>query len=139
MLRNGGLCGDSGYAMEEMLLGGRLRHRHIQGRDLFQVETLTLTVNEPDKEKQYESWLSDDYVEKLIRLLQTGSMDVHSRSATTTELFRPSRKQFKGANTCVPLRGEGGTDGPAHTAAGSDTEMASGDEDTEPPPPGLKS
>jgi hypothetical protein len=90
MSRNGLLCGDSGYAMEEMLLGGRLRHRHIQGRDLFQVmvnvsvlalcqstpvflqvETLILVVNEPVKE-QSEMWLSDEYVEKLIGLLESG-------------------------------------------------------------------
>jgi hypothetical protein len=36
MSRNGELCGDSGYAMEELLLGGRLSHRHIQGREFFQ-------------------------------------------------------------------------------------------------------
>jgi hypothetical protein len=40
MLRTGVLCGDSGYAMEEMLLGGRLRHRHVQNMELFQVMKL---------------------------------------------------------------------------------------------------
>ena len=90
MSRKGLLCGYSGNAMEEMLLGGRLRHRCIQGRDLFQVmvnvsvlalcqltplvflqvETLILVVNEPEK-KQSEMWLSDEYVEKLIGLLES--------------------------------------------------------------------
>ncbi len=37
MVRNGKLCGDSGYAFEEVLLGGRLRHRHMKGGVLFQV------------------------------------------------------------------------------------------------------
>jgi hypothetical protein len=84
MLRNGGLHGDSGYAMdsEEMLLGGRLRHRHKQGEKLFQVmnfvsvlalcqsttaflqvETLILVVSEPPEKNQYEMWLSDEYVQ----------------------------------------------------------------------------
>ena len=87
---NVGPCGDSGNAMEEMLLGGRLRHRHIQGAEFFQViingsvlalcqltplvflqvETLILVVNESGQPR--ETWLSDEYVEKLIGLLQTG-------------------------------------------------------------------
>ncbi len=75
--------------MEETLLGGRLRHRHVQGAEFFQViinvrvlalcpltfvllqlETLILVVNESGQPR--ETWLSDEYVEKLIGLLQTG-------------------------------------------------------------------
>jgi hypothetical protein len=37
IFRNGVPCGDSGNAMEEILLDGRLRHRHIQGVEFFQV------------------------------------------------------------------------------------------------------
>jgi ABC-type maltose transport system permease subunit len=93
MLRNGVLCGNFGYAMEEMLLGGRLRHRHVQNMELFQVmklnewyvnvfalcqlipvflqaETLILVVNEPSKPT--EKWLSDAYVQKMNRLLNEG-------------------------------------------------------------------
>jgi hypothetical protein len=42
MIRNGKRCGDSGYALEEVLLGGRLRHRHMKGEVLFQVMMTSL-------------------------------------------------------------------------------------------------
>jgi hypothetical protein len=73
-----------------MLLGGRLCHRHINGRDLFQVktnvtvavmreatpdilqvETLILVVDET-LPSQKEYWLSDEYVERLLGNLQSG-------------------------------------------------------------------
>ncbi len=89
-IRSGQPCGDSGYGLEEVLLGGRLRHRHIKGRDFFQVktdvtvavmreatpdilqvETLILVVDET-LPSQRELWLSDDYVERLLGNLQSG-------------------------------------------------------------------
>jgi hypothetical protein len=218
MYRNGDLRGDSGYAMEELLLGGRLRHRHIQGREFFQVmanvSVLALCQSRPvfagwdtyfGRERAREKWIWDvaiwrlrgrTYWESGIRLTFgynwiyvtiwnldinwliwrllfisnislssftiwiwwnvacTGSIDVHSRSATATDLFTPSRRQFSGSNTCVPMHGEVESDtGAAHKAAGSGAEV----DDTEsqedgsnvinglvlfvpgPPPPGLKS
>jgi hypothetical protein len=90
MLKDGVICGDSGNLLEEMLLGGRLHHRHVAGRDIFQVminvsvlalcqstpvilqvETLSFAKNEKTEQKE-EEWLSDEYVEKLIGLLQEG-------------------------------------------------------------------
>lgn len=93
-----------------------------------------------------------------------GSFDVHSRSATSTELFKPPRNLFSGVSTCLPMHGAAGTDtGSArHKAAGTDAENSGDDgsargddtdsEDDEsdvidglvlfmpgPPPPGLKS
>jgi hypothetical protein len=40
MLFRGRPCGDSGYALEEVLLGGRLRHRHLVNRSPFVVSSL---------------------------------------------------------------------------------------------------
>ncbi len=90
MLRNGKPIGDSGYAMEEVLLGGRLRHRHTTGGKRFQVEThgtvlalcgvtlifvqlvtLVLIEGEPST-NQTEMWLSDKYVQEMINNLQAG-------------------------------------------------------------------
>jgi hypothetical protein len=90
MLKDGVICGDSGNLLEERLLGGRLHHRHVAGRDTFQVminvsvralcqstpvilqvETLSFVMNEITEKKE-EKWLSDEYVEKLIGLLQEG-------------------------------------------------------------------
>jgi hypothetical protein len=90
MLRNGKHCGDSGYALEEVLLGGRIRHRHNSSGKKFQVEshrtdlalcgvtcfsvqveTLILIEGEPSSNKT-EMWLSDEYVQKMITNLQGG-------------------------------------------------------------------
>jgi hypothetical protein len=90
MVRNGKRCGDSGYAMEEELLGGRIRHRHSTGGKRFQVEAhstvlalcgvkfifvqverLILIEGEPSTNPT-EMWLSDEYVEEMLTNLKAG-------------------------------------------------------------------
>ena len=90
MLRNGKRCGDSGYDMEEVLLGGRICHRHSTGGKRFQVEVhctvlalcgvkfnfvkverLCLIEGEPST-NQTEMWLSDGYVEEMLMNLKAG-------------------------------------------------------------------
>ena len=45
--RNRTIGGDSGYALEEKLLGGRLRHRHLVNKGTFSVSFLVLLCFNP--------------------------------------------------------------------------------------------
>jgi len=146
IVRNGKFCGDSGYALEELLLGGRLRHRHIKGGAVFQVETLTLAANEPHS-YQTERRLSDADVEALMGRLTAGNWaDVRIGPGLAGDAELPQHPR--------PER-PGGKSRPApHEGAETETEAFPGEDDSDdeedeidglvlftpgPPRPGLKS
>ena len=90
---NGDVKGDSGYALEEVLFGGRLRHRRSKNAHFFQaietwlhsaiqyvtsflsrgqVDRVILIEYEPVTRK--ERWLSDTYVHLLVAHLKSGDL-----------------------------------------------------------------
>jgi len=91
----GGIArGDSGYALEELLLGGRLRHRHLyrgahfdvsaQARlrmhllsiflsFLVQIRKVILMTDETATKVGKERWYTDAYVTKQLQRLESGT------------------------------------------------------------------
>ena len=88
---NGEIRGDSGYELEEELLGGRLRHRHLEGLcgfqvnrllsnsrcsvcdDYWQMEELILVVGESSTDAGTEFWYTEDGVKKQLDILEKGT------------------------------------------------------------------
>ena len=88
---NGEIRGDSGYELEEELLGGRLRHRHLEGLcgfqvnrllsnsrcivcdDYWQMEELILVVGESSTDAGTEFWYTEDGVKKQLDKLEKGT------------------------------------------------------------------